>query len=55
MTWCCALRCVLAQQVLQHLILADPQVGQALVPYYRQLLPTFNLFKNKNHNRGDGA
>ena len=22
--------------------------GQALVPYYRQLLPVFNLFKQKN-------
>jgi hypothetical protein len=41
--------------VLQHLLLADPQVGQALVPYYRQILPAFNLFKNKNENRGDGT
>ena len=23
-------------------------VGEALVPYYRQILPMFNLFKNKN-------
>lgn len=45
---------MLLVQVLQHLILADPQVGQALVPYYRQQLPAFNLFKNKNDNRGDG-
>ena len=42
-----------AMKVLQHVILADPQVGQALVPYYRQLLPTFNLLKIKNDNRGD--
>lgn len=29
-------------------------VGEALVPYYRQILPVFNLFKNKNVNLGDG-
>lgn len=22
-------------------------IGQALVPYYRQILPVFNMFKNK--------
>jgi hypothetical protein len=26
----------------------DPCVGQALVPYYRQLLPIFHLFRQKN-------
>lgn len=25
-------------------------IGEALVPYYRQILPVFNLFKNKNGN-----
>ena len=29
-------------------------IGQALVPYYRQLLPIFNMFKNNNLNSGDG-
>ena len=29
-------------------------VGEALVPYYRQILPILNIFKNKNLNSGDG-
>nr|KAG5711231.1 hypothetical protein BaRGS_004875 [Batillaria attramentaria] len=29
-------------------------VGEALVPYYRQILPVMNIFKNKNLNSGDG-
>ena len=29
-------------------------VGEALVPYYRQILPVLNIFKNKNVNSGDG-
>eukprot|EP00439_Symbiodinium_sp_Y106_P057961 s1011_g8.t1 len=33
-------------QVLQKLITSAPGVGQALVPYYRQLLPIFNLYKD---------
>jgi len=28
-------------------------IGEALVPYYRQILPIFNIFKNKNLNLGD--
>jgi len=28
-------------------------VGEALVPYYRQILPIFNLYKNKKLNTGD--
>ncbi|GAU89166.1 hypothetical protein RvY_01748 [Ramazzottius varieornatus] len=35
-------------KVLQHLILCCDLCGEALVPYYRQLLPTFNIFKFKN-------
>lgn len=27
--------------------------GEALVPYYRQLLPIFNLYRNFNKNLGD--
>ncbi|ETW08284.1 hypothetical protein H310_00907 [Aphanomyces invadans] len=35
-------------------ILLDVEgIGVALVPYYRQLLPTLNLFKNSRHNIGD--
>lgn len=27
---------------------------QALVPYYRQILPVLNIFKQQNLNSGDG-
>ena len=56
-------------RVLKKLVLADvvgaegnpmympPEaqglIGQALVPYYRQILPIFNIFKNKTTNIGD--
>ncbi|CAK4072190.1 unnamed protein product [Aphanomyces euteiches] len=29
-------------------------IGQALVPYYRQILPILNIFIRKNDNLGDG-
>jgi hypothetical protein len=48
-------------KILQALVNADVAVsggagliGQALVPYYRQILPVFNLFINNNENLGDG-
>lgn len=47
-------------RVLQQLVLADVDqeggglIGQALVPYYRQILPVFNVFKHCNTNLGDG-
>ena len=50
--------------VLQKLVQADivdngvgemsNEVAETLVPYYRQVLPVFNVFKNKNINIGDG-
>merc|ERR1712050_345756 len=40
-------------KVLQKLVLAGEMIGEALVPYYRQILPVFNLFKHKNSNIGD--
>ncbi|GBG28704.1 Parkin coregulated protein-like [Hondaea fermentalgiana] len=46
-------------RLLQALVLADVDqegggmIGRALVPYYRQILPVFNIFKNKNINIGD--
>ncbi|CAD8049556.1 unnamed protein product [Paramecium sonneborni] len=40
-------------KVLQKLVLSGEMVGEALVPYYRQLLPIMNLYKNKNSNLGD--
>ena len=36
-------------KVLQHLVVSGQMVGEALVPYYRQILPILNLFKVINH------
>lgn len=35
-------------KVLQQLVMSSDLIGQALVPFYRQLLPMFNAFKVKN-------
>jgi len=35
---------------LQQLAVCAPKVGEALVPYYRQILPVLNIFRNKNVN-----
>ncbi|KPI90737.1 parkin co-regulated gene (PACRGB) protein [Leptomonas seymouri] len=40
-------------QVIQKLVVSGDHIGEALVPYYRQLLPVFNLFKNRTRNMGD--
>jgi len=37
-------------KVLQQLVVSGEMIGEALVPYYRQILPIFNLFKTKNLN-----
>lgn len=46
--------------ILQILVQADIKeptstglIGQALVPYYRQILPILNIFKMNNRNNGD--
>merc|ERR1712087_271836 len=41
-------------KVLQQLVLGGEMIGEALVPYYRQILPVLNIFKTKNLNLGDG-
>ncbi|KAG2461131.1 PACRG protein, partial [Polypterus senegalus] len=41
-------------KVLQHLVISADMIGEALVPYYRQILPILNIFKNMNINSGDG-
>ncbi|XP_071951173.1 parkin coregulated gene protein-like [Antedon mediterranea] len=41
-------------KILQHLVVSAEVVGEALVPYYRQILPVLNIFKNDNLNSGDG-
>ncbi|KDR18946.1 Parkin coregulated gene protein, partial [Zootermopsis nevadensis] len=35
-------------KVIQSLVMSADMVGKALVPYYRQILPIFNVFKNIN-------
>jgi hypothetical protein len=40
-------------KVVQKLVVSGELIGEALVPYYRQILPVLNLFKNKNDNIGD--
>ena len=35
-------------KIIQALVTCGDLIGEALVPYYRQLLPVFNLFKSKN-------
>lgn len=35
------------------LVKSSDLAGEALVPYYRQLLPIFNLYRNHNVNIGD--
>jgi len=40
-------------KVLQALVGSGEMVGEALVPYYRQLLPVLNIFKSNHKNLGD--
>ena len=48
-------------KVLQQLVVCDAGadggpglIGQALVPYYRQVLPVLNIFVRNNSHLGDG-
>ncbi|KAJ2942542.1 hypothetical protein O0L34_g2010 [Tuta absoluta] len=45
---CHALKCI------QMIVTGCDKVGEALVPYYRQMLPMLNLFKDRNRNLGAG-
>jgi len=40
-------------KIMQKLVLSGEMIGEALVPYYRQILPIFNLFKASSKNMGD--
>ena len=40
-------------KILQRLVECSDTIGEALVPYYRQILPVLNLMKTKNVNLGD--
>jgi hypothetical protein len=44
----------ITMQLLQKLVLSADLIGEALVPYYRQVLPIFNIYKGSNKNIGDG-
>lgn len=46
--------CCAVLKAIQHLVVCEELIGEALVPYYRQLLPVMNTFINKNKNLGDG-
>lgn len=40
-------------EILQKLVYSADMVGEALVPYYRQILPVLQVFKSKRSNTGD--
>jgi hypothetical protein len=40
-------------KIIQKLVLSGEMIGEALVPYYRQILPIFNIFRNNNSRIGD--
>jgi len=40
-------------KILVELVQSGEMIGEALVPYYRQILPIFNIFKGQNFNLGD--
>jgi hypothetical protein len=33
-------------KIIQSLLQSGEMIGEALVPYYRQILPVFNIFKS---------
>eukprot|EP01138_Halocafeteria_seosinensis_P007727 gb/GECG01007895.1/.p1 GENE.gb/GECG01007895.1/~~gb/GECG01007895.1/.p1 ORF type:complete len:105 (+),score=8.41 gb/GECG01007895.1/:1-315(+) len=39
---------------IQTMVENNELVGEALVPYFRQILPVISMFKDKNLNLGDG-
>ncbi|NXA83411.1 PACRG protein, partial [Thryothorus ludovicianus] len=41
-------------KVIQHLVVSAEMVGEALVPYYRQILPVLSIFKHMNVELGNG-
>ena len=38
---------------LRKLVLSGDMIAEGLVPFYRQILPVFNLLKHRNFNLGD--
>ncbi|XP_050578025.1 parkin coregulated gene protein homolog [Bombus affinis] len=41
-------------RALQNLVRSTDCIGEALVPYFRQILPVLNLLKDRNVNLGEG-
>jgi len=41
-------------KVMQQLVVSGDLIGEALVPYYRQILPMFNLFRTNRKATGRG-
>jgi len=46
---------VVTLKILQQLVLSAELVGEALVPYYRQILPVLNIFKAHTPSLGDSV
>ena len=46
---------VIVLKIIQELVNSGEGIGAALVPYYRQILPILNIFKNFNRNLGDAV
>ena len=44
---------VVTLKKLQKLVQCGDGIGEALVPYYRQILPVLNIFKSKRVSLGD--
>ncbi|EER04000.1 conserved hypothetical protein, partial [Perkinsus marinus ATCC 50983] len=42
-----------ALELIQVMVRSGEMIGEALVPYYRQLLPVMNMFRNQRSRRGD--
>ncbi|XP_075215312.1 parkin coregulated gene protein [Lycorma delicatula] len=40
-------------KIIQQLVMSADMVGEALLPYYRQILPPLNVYKDFNVNCGD--
>jgi hypothetical protein len=40
-------------KLLIKLVQSEETIGESLVPYYRQLLPIMNIFRNNTLNIGD--
>ena len=40
-------------KILQQMLLQNPAIGAAFVPYFRSILPIFNLFRSCEKNMGD--